>query len=64
MCSHMNASTAPVNIVLRNLVQKLHPEAYAERERELAAATEFAASLPKVPLFCMAEPLMPNQVRV
>jgi hypothetical protein len=57
----MCAETAPVNIALRNLVERLFPAEYAAREAEAEEARRDQAA--KLPLFCMTEPLMPNQVR-
>lgn len=58
----MSAHLAPVNVTLRNVLELLFPAHYAERVVE--AQQERAMWDSKMPVFCMAQPLFPGQVRV
>ena len=60
-CSDIAADVAPVNISLRNVIEQLFPDVSQQRRAEAQEAR--LAWRCKVPLFCMASPLMPGQVR-
>jgi Lon protease-like protein len=55
----IDGETAPVNVVLRNVIETVFPELSIERRGE--ALEERRAWKDKIPLFCMPPPLFPFQ---